>query len=151
MKVSYAWLADFVELKLPAQELAEKLTMAGLEVKSVDQKPSDAVFEIEITSNRPDWLSIQGIAREVAAITGRKLKKSPGTQDTKTRGRQGGVRSREKLAIVVEEKQDCPLYTAKIIRNVQVTASPPWLRQRLESVGVRSVNNVVDVTNFVLM
>jgi len=151
MKVTYAWLADFVELKLPAQALAEKLTMAGLEVKSVEEKPSDAVFEIEITSNRPDWLSVQGIAREVAAITGRKLKKSPGTQDTKTQGRQGEARNREKLAIVVEEKQDCPLYTAKIIRNVQVTASPPWLRQRLESVGVRSVNNVVDVTNFVLM
>ena len=74
MKVTYNWLKDFVEIKISPQALAEKLTMAGLEVTSLEEKEGDAVFEIEVTSNRPDCLSIIGIAREVAAITGRELK-----------------------------------------------------------------------------
>ncbi|MBN1913218.1 MAG: hypothetical protein JW788_02340, partial [Candidatus Omnitrophica bacterium] len=62
MKVTYNWLKDFVEIKIPPRELADKLTMAGLEVVSLEQKDGDSVFEIEITSNRPDWLSVLGIA-----------------------------------------------------------------------------------------
>ncbi|MBI5144679.1 MAG: hypothetical protein HZA27_00655, partial [Candidatus Omnitrophica bacterium] len=68
------WLKDFTEIKIPAKELADKLTMAGLEVTSLERKQADFVFEIEITSNRPDWLSVAGIAREVAAITKSKIK-----------------------------------------------------------------------------
>ncbi len=152
MKVTYNWLKDFVDIKIPASELAEKLTMAGLEVKSIEEKSGDFVFEIEITSNRPDWLGVIGIAREVAAITGRKLKKSP------VLSRQSPVASSpvteekrsDKISIEIEDKKDCPLYTARIIRGVKVGISPLWLRDRLELVGLRSVNNVVDITNYVL-
>ncbi|MDP2933633.1 MAG: hypothetical protein Q8N81_05910, partial [bacterium] len=76
MKFTYSWLKDFVEVKLPAADLAEQLTMAGLEVTALEAVPGDFIFEIEITSNRPDWLSVAGIAREVAAITNAKLKSS---------------------------------------------------------------------------
>ena len=76
MKVTYNWLKDFVDIKITPQKLAEKLTMAGLEVVSLEEKEGDAIFEIEITSNRPDWLSVLGIAREIAAITGTKDRKS---------------------------------------------------------------------------
>jgi len=144
MKVTYNWLKDFVEIKIPAQELAEKLTMAGLEVTSLEAKGGDFVFEIEVTSNRPDWLSVLGIAREAAAITGAKLKKEGAKPRFKTQSFKSGFK------IQIEDKKDCSLYAAKIIKGVKVGASPEWLRKRLELVGCRSVNNIVDITNYVM-
>ena len=75
MKVTYNWLKDFVDIKLKPKELADRLTMAGLEVVSLEEFEDDYVFEIEVTSNRPDWLSVIGIAREIAAITKAKVKR----------------------------------------------------------------------------
>ena len=142
MKITYNWLKDFVEIKIPARALAEKLTMAGLEVTALEEQGGDFVFEIEITSNRPDWLSVVGIAREVAAITGEKIKETK-IQILKQK-------LQESLNIKIEDKKDCSLYTGKIIRNVNVGASPKWLKERLELIGCRSVNNIVDITNYVL-
>ena len=145
MKVTYSWLKEFVDIKTAPQELADKLTMAGLEVVSLEEKDGDFVFEIEITSNRPDWLSVTGIAREIAAITGKKLKVlAPAVVRAQKRAKSPG------LKIEIENKKDCPLYTARIIEGVKVGPSPEWLRKRLELVGCRSVNNVVDITNYVL-
>ena len=144
MKVTYNWLKEFVEIKIPAQELADKLTMAGLEVKSIEEKAGDFVFEIEITSNRPDWLSVIGVAREVAALTGKK------TKTVKVKAAKPNAPGAEKFGIEIENRTDCSLYTARIVRNVKVGPSPEWLRSRLESLGLRSVNNVVDITNYVL-
>ncbi|MCX5695889.1 MAG: phenylalanine--tRNA ligase subunit beta [Candidatus Omnitrophica bacterium] len=142
MKITYNWLKDFVDIKIPAKELAAKLTMAGLEVVALEEKAGDFVLEIEITPNRPDWLSVLGVAREIAAITNTKLK----IQNPK-----GKVRSAKgNFKIEIEDKKDCPLYSARIIRNVRVAPSPEWLRKRLELIGCRSVNNVVDITNYVL-
>lgn len=148
MKVTYNWLKDFVNLKIPPVELAEKLTMAGLEVVSLEEKQGDFIFEIEITSNRPDWLSVMGIAREVAAITGEKLKL--GTRVSMDRSRKIGVGSCQNLKIQIEDKKDCPFYSARIIRDVKIGSSPEWLKNRLELLGCRSVNNIVDITNYVL-
>ncbi|MCM8763003.1 MAG: phenylalanine--tRNA ligase subunit beta, partial [Candidatus Omnitrophica bacterium] len=147
MKVTYNWLKDFVDIKIPAAVLAKKLTMAGLEVVSLEEKAGDWVFEIEITSNRPDWLSVMGIAREVAAITNSRLKIKNEILKIKSQI----TKSPTKLEIKVESKEDCPLYTARIIKDVQVKASPDWMRQRLELVGIRPVNNIVDITNYVLL
>jgi len=145
MKFTLDWLKDFVDVKIRPRQLAEKLTMAGLEVVSLEEKGGDCVFEIEITSNRPDWLSVIGIAREAAAVTGAKLKlqncriiKSP------------AAKKQAAFHIKVEDKKDCPLYTAKIIKGVKVGPSPDWLKKRLEAVDCRSVNNIVDITNYIL-
>ena len=143
MKFTYNWLKDFVEIKIPPKELADKLTMAGIEVGSIEEKQGDFVFEIEITSNRPDWLSVIGIAREVAAITSSQF--TVHSSQLKCKNSQ-----RENLKIEIQDKQDCPLYTARIIRGVKVGSSPEWLKQRLELIGCRSVNNVVDITNYIL-
>jgi len=145
MKVTYNWLKDFIEIKISAKVLADRLTMAGLEVTSLEERDGDFVFEIEVTSNRPDWLSVMGIAREVAAITGRGLKspRSPGHQVTRPP-------SQPYFTIEIEDKKDCSLYTAKIIKDVKVCRSPDWLKKRLELVGCRSINNIVDVTNYVM-
>ncbi len=143
-----------MDIKIPAQELAKKLTIAGLEVTSLEKKNGDFVFEFEITSNRPDCLSVIGIAREAAAITGKKLKLDTGYSmlDTGKGKRASSIQHpASKLEIKVESKKDCPLYTARIIKGIRVKPSPDWLKRRLELVGVRSVNNIVDITNYVLM
>lgn len=154
MKVTYNWLKDFVEIKVSAPVLADRLTMAGLEVTSLQEKEGDFVFEIEVTSNRPDCLSVIGIAREVAAITKSKIKNpylSGRQEKTKL---QSKIKNYEKeggfLEIKIQDKRDCPLYCANIVRDVKVGSSPNWLKKRLELVGCRSVNNVVDITNYVL-
>ncbi|MFA5410739.1 MAG: phenylalanine--tRNA ligase subunit beta [Candidatus Omnitrophota bacterium] len=147
MKVTYNWLKDFVQIKLSAQELADKLTMAGLEVTSLEEHQGDFLFEIEVTSNRPDCLSVIGLAREAAAITNSKIKIQKSKSQLKT---QKSKKESQILKIQIEDPKDCPLYTAKIIRNLRVGPSPDWLKKRLELVGCRSVNNIVDITNYVL-
>ncbi len=146
MKVTYNWLKDFVDLRLSPQALAEKLTMAGLEVTSLEAREGEVVFEIEITANRADLLSVAGIAREVAAITGRPLKSSK-----LSRPRVLSKRRERPVLVKIENKKDCPLYTAKVIKDVEVKPSPDWLRKRLEAVGCRSVTNIVDITNYCLL
>jgi len=143
MKFTYNWIKDYVDIKFSPEKLAEKLTMVGLEVVSLEHRDGDSVFEVEITSNRPDWLSVLGIAREAAVIAGVGLKvKVPNTVRK--------LRRLERLAIEVADKKDCPLYTARILTGVKVAPSPGWLKKRLELIGCRSVNNVVDITNYCL-
>lgn len=154
MKVTYNWLKDFVNIKISPPALAEKLTMAGLEVVSLEEAQGDFVFEIEITSNRPDWLSILGVAREIGAICGLKLKTNKrNLTDYGSRRLNVGYRPEGKglsLKIEIEDKKDCPFYSARIIRDVKVGPSPDWLKKRLELLGCRSVNNIVDITNYYL-
>lgn len=150
MKVTYNWLNEFVNLKIPAAELADKLTMAGLEVVALEKIGEDFVLEIEITSNRPDWLSILGVAREVAALTGARLKLGTPGQSERAKDRVKKPAIKFEKFITVEDKKDCPLYTGRVIKNVKIAPSPQWLKTKIESLGCRSVNNVVDITNYVL-
>lgn len=158
MKVTYNWLREFVEIKLSPKALAEKLTMVGLEVTSLEQKEGDFVFEIEVTSNRPDCLSVMGIAREVAAVTNKKLKliqsvhspQCPAVHRKPQKFYGLSTMDYRPFSIKIENKKDCPLYTAKIIRDIKVGPSPSWLKNRLELIGCRSVNNIVDITNYIL-
>ncbi|MFH1189671.1 MAG: phenylalanine--tRNA ligase subunit beta [Candidatus Omnitrophota bacterium] len=143
MKISYDWLKEYVNVKLAPDKLAQALTMAGLSVESVKPYGPDYIFEIEVTANRPDWLSMIGVAREVAALTGGKLKIPPGPK-IKAAPAKPGVKVR------VDERGLCPRYTARVIRNVKVGESPAWLKARIEAFGLRSVNNIVDITNFCL-
>ncbi|MGO9246090.1 MAG: phenylalanine--tRNA ligase subunit beta [Verrucomicrobiia bacterium] len=106
---------------------------------------TDTVFDIEVTPNRPDWLSVIGIAREISALTGNPVKRP----DVVVHESGGDV---SKLTSVTIEAPDlCPRYTARVIRGVKIGPSPAWLKQLLEKVGFRPVNNVVDVTNYVLL
>ncbi|MDA0766118.1 MAG: phenylalanine--tRNA ligase subunit beta [Verrucomicrobia bacterium] len=109
--------------------------------KLADHVESDTIFEIEVTPNRPDLLSHFGMAREVAALTGRALK-NPGLSQPAT--------SEAGDAISLDGQEICKLYTAQRFTGVKVTESPQWLRAKLESIGLRPINNVVDITNFIL-
>ncbi|MFH1847947.1 MAG: phenylalanine--tRNA ligase subunit beta [Candidatus Omnitrophota bacterium] len=145
MKISYNWLKDYVDVNNSARQVAEWLTMAGLEVTSLEEKDRDSVMDIEVTTNRPDWLSFIGVAREVSAITGKKLKLPTASM----RGPAISSKGR-KPSVEIKDKQLCPRYTARIIEGVKIAPSPKWLSDKLESIGVRPVNNVVDITNFCL-
>jgi len=109
--------------------------------------PPDTVLELEITPNRPDLLSHLGIAREIAALTGATLRAPATLQDTDA----APAAPDAGLSASIEDPSECPCYTLRAVRGVKVGPSPEWLRRRLESVGLRPVNNVVDITNFVLL
>src|SRR5271169_2597539 len=107
---------------------------------------SDVVYDLEVTPNRPDLNSVIGIAREIAAVTGNELK-IPTIQFLNTESEPiGGM-----LSVQNDEPELCPRYTARIVRKVKVGPSPDWLKSILEKVGIRSINNVVDVTNYVML
>ncbi|HEX3626435.1 MAG TPA: phenylalanine--tRNA ligase subunit beta [Verrucomicrobiae bacterium] len=106
---------------------------------------SDVVFDLEITPNRPDLNSVIGIAREIAALTATPLK----TPEVEVR--ESGTPVGDLVSVRIEDGSLCPRYTARVIKGVKIGPSPDWLRQALEKAGIRSINNVVDVTNYVLL
>lgn len=117
----------------------------GVELKDYLNQEKDYVYDLSITPNRPDCLSHYGIAREIAALTGGDIQLP---EFSVTEGNES-IDSLTKITIASPE--GCPRYAARVIRNVKIGPSPVWLRNKLEAVGIRSINNVVDVTNFVLM
>ena len=144
MKVSLNWLTDYVDVSMPAEELGRLLTGLGMNCEEIISTPTDVVFDLEITSNRPDELGYLGVAREIAAATGAALG-PPAIADLPASGNAADFTSVEVLSPDL-----CPRYTARVIRGVTVGPSPRWLIERLEAIGLRSINNVVDVTNYVL-
>jgi phenylalanyl-tRNA synthetase beta chain len=106
---------------------------------------TDTVFDIEVTPNRPDWLSVMGIAREISALTGNPVKRPDVVVQ------ESGENVGKLTSVTIEAPDLCPRYTARVIRGVKIGPSPAWLKQLLEKVGLRPVNNVVDVTNYVLL
>jgi len=148
MNISYNWLRELVDFDLPVEVLAKKLTSVGLAVEGIHAAGDDFIFDIDLTSNRPDCLSHLGIAREVAAVTGSKLKATD-VQVT-TIGEMAGATSQNHPLVIIEDADLCHRFTARIIRDVKVGPSPEWLVRRLESIGERSINNVADVTNYVM-
>jgi phenylalanyl-tRNA synthetase beta chain len=107
--------------------------------------PPETVIEVEITPNRPDCLSLLGLAREVAALYGTQVK----APDTTLAEVPPGVETA--TSVIVEDLTDCPRYTARVLRDVRVGPSPDWLKRRLEAAGVRAINNIVDITNYVML
>lgn len=142
MKLSLNWLKDYIDPKLSTEELIECLTMAGLEVEGVETVGGDVVLEMEITPNRPDCLNILGLAREIGAITGRAVK-GPRVKTVKA--------AALKNIIHIEDKKDCSRYIGTLVRDARIKGAPSPMAMRLASMGIKPINNAVDVTNFVLM
>ena len=145
MIVSWNWLKDYVALDTPPAEVAERLMMAGLNLESIEPHGEDHAIDLEVTSNRPDCLGHIGVAREASVLFGKPLMVPAAV--VKTNGQ-----PIEKVTSVTIECPDlCPRYVARIIRGVKIGPSPAWLKDRLEAIGIASINNVVDVTNYCLM
>ncbi|HEY0173055.1 MAG TPA: phenylalanine--tRNA ligase subunit beta [Pyrinomonadaceae bacterium] len=144
MDISYEWLTELADTGLAPRALAERLTMAGLAVDAVKEEGGDSVLEIDLTSNRPDCLSHLGVAREAAALTGAALT-PPGVE-----AKSVGGKTEEFTAVDIEDADLCPRYAARVVRGVKIGPSPGWLVRRLQAIGQRPINNVADVTNFVM-
>ena len=144
MKISYNWLGELVTLTLNPKELGERLTMAGLAVEGVERIGDDHILDFDLTSNRPDALCHLGIAREAALVCGTSLTALPTTLN------EADQRVETAAAVEVLDPDLCPRYAARVVRGVRVGPSPKWLADRLESIGQRPVNNIADITNYVM-
>jgi len=145
MIVSWNWVKQYVRLDMPVAELEQRLMMAGLNHEGTSEVAGDFAIDLEVTSNRPDCLGHLGVAREVAVLWDRQLSvpaANPACEETPV----------STLArVTVECPELCPRYTARVIRDVVIRPSPAWLVQRLRTLGIAAINNVVDATNYVLM
>lgn len=145
MKLALDWVGEHVDLSGSSpQELAERLTAAGHAVEGIEDTPAGVVFDCDLTTNRPDVMCHRGLARELATVLDRPLLPVRFELEESSERTSGVVR------LAIEASDGCAVYHARVIRGVEVGPSPPWLVDRLEAIGQRSINNVVDVTNFVL-
>ncbi len=145
MLISWNWLKEYVRLDMSVEELERRLMMAGLNHESTADVEGDIAIDFEVTSNRPDCLGHVGIAREVAVLFDRELKLPA------ARPKEAGPPVAELTKVSVGCPELCPRYTARVIRGLKVGESPPWLKRRLKTIGIGAINNVVDITNYVLM
>lgn len=149
MLVAIDWLAELLDegfSLLPAEDVARALTSRGLTVDAVlPREGASPVLDIDVPANRPDCLGHLGIARELAAATGLPLRARPPAPAA------AGADAEASARVRVEAPELCGRYTARLVRGVRVGPSPEWVRRRLEGCGLRSIDNVVDASNLVLL
>ena len=144
MKILVSWLRDFVDAPADVRELGDDLTAAGLAVDGVEMRGDDAVLDLDITTNRVDGMNVYGVAREVSVIYGVPLKPLPATFQEK------GAPASEAWSVEVQAPDLCPRFCGRVL-DIRIGPSPDWMRARLEASGVRPINNVVDLTNYVMI
>jgi phenylalanyl-tRNA synthetase beta chain len=143
MKLSAQWIRDFADVPVENRRLAEDLTSVGMGVEGIVDKGEDTIFEMEIGTNRPDAMNHYGLAREASAIYDVPLRKlTPNLSGTSS--------SEKSFPIKIEDVEGCARFTARILHNVQVTASAPNIARRLAAIDQRAINNAVDATNYTL-
>src|SRR6267143_2009041 len=163
MRLLVSWLRDFVDVTASVEVIAEGLALRGFEVASVEPAPDgvrppwqtqttsdlpDGVIDFEITANRPDCLSVLGLAREVA--TAYDLPITPPSTEAGARVRLEAlpVGTSDRVAVTIEDEELCPRYAASVA-DVTIGPSPAWLAARLQAAGVRPISTIVDITNYV--
>ena len=150
MEFSTNWITDYVDMPQGGvDEVAERLTAAGMAVEGrrevAEGDYRDVVFDIDVTTNRPDCMNHLGLARELAALTGQDLKLPDSELDEDTSETAASI-----ATLRIDDQNFCPRFNALVLRGVETGPSPDWLVQRLEAIGSRSINNIVDVTNYVM-
>ncbi len=147
MLVSWNWLKEYVTLGMSVEALTDRLMMSGLNLEEFgDHKDTgDILIDLEVTSNRPDCLGQIGIARETAVLFQQELRIPPAAV------KESATKTSSVTSVTIENTDLCPRYTARVIRGVKIGPSPKWLVSRLQTIGVKSINNVVDITNYVMM
>lgn len=145
MKVSLNWLKELVDIDVKPEELASSLEMVGIGVEGIEEVEDDFIFNLEITPNRPDCLGHIGVAREISAILDKPLRipeVSYGEEDEETKNL---------INVEIQAPELCPRYSGIIIRDLKIGPSPEKIRRRLEALGLRAINNAVDITNYSLL
>lgn len=144
MRISYNWLREFVDIPDRPSDLGSKLTDVGLTLDAIDEAEEDTILELDITANRGDCLSHLGVAREVGAIYGTSVR-VPEAQVTDP------ASAEPPIAVAIDAPDLCGRYTARTIHGVTVGPSPAWMTRRLLLSGIRPINNIADITNYVLL
>lgn len=146
MIVSWNWLSEYLRLEMSVDQLAEKLALSGLNHESTEDVGGDLAIDLEVTSNRPDCLNHLGIAREIGVLFEIPVKwHEPLPKSSETSNSVFNLAKVEN-----HEPLLCPHFTARVVTGATVKESPWWLRKRLETLGVRPISNIVDITNYVL-
>ena len=142
MLIPLNWLKEYVEIKLPLKDLMWRMTEVGLTCEATQKVGEEIILDVEVTANRPDWMSIIGVAREVAAIEGIKIKEP-------------------KIKSIPPQSANFPIdlepdfnlfsrWTGIVIKNIKIAPSPKWLQDRILSMGHTPINNIIDITNYVM-
>ncbi|MGB4302342.1 MAG: phenylalanine--tRNA ligase subunit beta, partial [Syntrophomonadaceae bacterium] len=145
MGVSTNWLKKYVDYKWSAEELAEALTMAGIAIEGIDDVDGDKVLDLDLTPNRGDCLGMINLAREVAALTGAQVN----IPEIKIEESPEHISSY--VDVEIDDPDLCRRYAARVVTNVKIGTSPAWMQDALMHSGIRPINNVVDVTNYVML
>lgn len=145
MKVSLEWLKELVDIDVKPEELASSLEMIGIGVEGIEKFDDDYIFNLEITPNRPDCLGHIGIAREISAIYGKKLRIPEISYNEEEK------EIHNFIEVEIHDAELCPRYCGVVIKDFKVGPSSEKIRKRLESLGLRSINNAVDITNYSLL
>ena len=144
MKIPVSWVKDFVDLKVSAEQLADDLTSVGLACDGIEKFGDEAVLDLDITTNRVDAMNMHGVAREAATFYGLPLKPLDLTFP------ESGAPSGDSLRVAIEAPELCPRFAARVF-DVRVGPSPSWMKDRLELAGQRSISNIVDLSNYVML
>lgn len=158
MKVPISWLREYLDFDRPLAQLADDLTMAGLEVEETTQVEDETIWNVKVTPNRGDWLSMIGVAREAAPLAGSSIKlpqaarhPEPTRHPELVSGSPSVPKASDLIKIDIEDPDLCGRYVGVVIRNVTIKPSPGWMQQRLTNAGMRPINNIVDITNYVML
>ncbi len=144
MKISLEWIQDYIDVRLPLPRLVEVLDNIGLLIEDWEEQDGDVILDVETYANRPDTLGHMGIARELAAALGLSLKEQrlPLTETNEN--------VNDHIDVQIWDEDLCPRYCGMIVKNIEIGPSPRWLVKKIEAMGLNPINNVVDVTNYVL-
>ncbi len=145
MGVSINWLKDYVDFNWTPEEVAHRLTMAGIAIEGVEKDNEDSILELDLTPNRGDCLGIINLAREIAALNGTDIR-IPEIDINES-----SEKIQNHIAVQIADPDLCPRYTARLVKNVKIKPSPDWMQTRLLSAGIRPINNIVDITNYVML
>lgn len=144
MDFSLSWLKRYIKTSMNAEQIAEVWTSQGLTVDAIIKNENDVVFDIDVTTNRPDAMNYLGLARELTASG--KAELIPFEKEFK----ESELNTEKFVSVKIEEPELCHRYVARVVKNVKIGPSPKWLQDLLLSVDIRPINNVVDISNFVL-
>jgi phenylalanyl-tRNA synthetase beta chain len=151
MRLLLSWVRDFVDVKAPPEEIAEKLALRGFEVASIESVGGgDAVIDFEVTANRPDCLSVIGFAREIGTLYDLPVAQPSAEDSARVSIAPVSVGQSERLTVTIEDEELCPRYAAAMA-DITPATSPRWMTERLQAAGIRPISAIVDVTNYVLV
>lgn len=145
MAVSINWMKEYVDFAWTPQELAHVLTMAGIAIEGVEDQDGDYTLELDLTPNRGDCLGMINLAREIAALNDTQVK----IPDLNMKENNENIH--DFIKVDIKDTDLCLRYTARLIKNVKIKPSPEWMQTRLINSGIRPINNIVDITNYVML